>query len=120
MQAVDLWVVLDLENMGVAGNEELCRLFQQGCFGYGGIFSGITADMDHQHLYFLTGEAKFLRVYASDIIPVDIAINASQWFKGFQFISYFSGAKIPRMPDLIAIFKMFENGVIQEVMGIRQ
>jgi hypothetical protein len=35
-----------------------------------------------------------------------------------QSVSHFNGAKISRMPDFIAVFKMVENSIVKIAVGV--
>jgi hypothetical protein len=52
---------------------------QQSCLG--GIPARIAADMDHQHLQVFTGPATVLRVDRTDVVSINIAVNAGQRFE---------------------------------------
>jgi len=77
-----------------------------------GVPAGVAADVRHPHIYILAFKAQVQRVGAAYILPVDIAINTTQGFKGGQFIGQFNGAEIARVPYLVAVLEMLEYGII--------
>ena len=74
--------------------------------------------MHHQNFYFLAGERVYFRVYGADILSIYVPIYALQRFKSGQFFGQGQVTKIPRMPDLIAFFKIAEDLFIKEAMCI--
>ena len=82
MQAFYLIVIHDLEDMGVAADEELGRVGNQFRFDGGVLFRGIAADMGHEHFYSFGLPAQGLGVYGADVLSVDVAVYA---FQGAEF-----------------------------------
>jgi hypothetical protein len=118
VQAVDLIVVNDLQDMGMAIDEQLGRISCQLLFN-GRVVSGrVAADMGHVHFHVLAFPAQLFRVHAADLITVDIPIHTFERFKGFQVFRYLQGAEIARMPDLIAGDEVFEYRRVEVTMGV--
>ena len=45
--------------------------------------------MCDEYFYFFTKKTIKFRNFFADIVVINIAINASKWFEGFQLIDYF-------------------------------
>jgi ABC-type arginine transport system permease subunit len=74
--------------------------------------------MRHPNIYVFTFKTEMFGISQTDIFAIYIAINAAQRFKRSQLISQLYRTKIPGMPYLVAIFKMFKNCIIKVAMGI--
>jgi hypothetical protein len=79
---------------------------------------GITADMRHPNIHILALKTEVFGIGNSNVFSINIAIYATQWFKGGQLICQFDIPKITRMPNLVAIFKMLENCIIKITVGV--
>jgi hypothetical protein len=55
---------------------------------------------------------------ATNILSIDIAVHAFQWFETGQLFRNSGGAEIAGMPYLVAGFKMPEHRFVQEMMCI--
>lgn len=74
--------------------------------------------MRHPHIHLFAIKPQVFGIGLANVGAVNIAVNAFQWLKGSQLIGDFHIAKIAGMPNLVAVFKMFENGVIEVAVGI--
>lgn len=78
VQTTQLRVVHHFQDMGVAGNEEPGTMFLQQHPGLRRISTWITTDVDHQHFQVLARPATELGVDRTDVVSVDVAIDAGQ------------------------------------------
>lgn len=119
MQAIELVIVHDLEDMAMTANKQTRRIGLE-LFFYRWVIAGrIAADVCHINIDLFGGPSQFLGVEASDILSVDVAIYAAQRFKGGQALSQLGRAEVSCVPDLVAGVEMAEYIFIEEMMGVR-
>lgn len=118
VKALEPVVIYDLQDMRMPADKKFGRLFLQLLFDSGIITGRITADMGHEYGYSFTVPAQLFGVDAADIIAVDIAIHAFERFDGAELFGNGDGAKVARVPDLVAIGEMRGNGRIEPVVCI--
>jgi hypothetical protein len=104
--------------MGMPANEQFRGLSVNLTLNKWAIMIRITANMCHPDINLLAIETQVFRVYDPHILSVDIAINTAQGFKGSEFIGEFYVSKIAGVPYFVAVFKMFENRVVEVTVGI--
>lgn len=73
--------------------------------------------MPHHHFDSLTGKDQLFREFMPDRSIINIAVHSFEWFERLQLFCY-GRAKISRMPDLITVCKMTENGFIEVAMCV--
>ena len=78
----------------------------------------VSRDVDHHHFHTFAGENIQLRVNTSDIVTVDIAVNAAQRRYLFQFFCHFYVTEISSVPYFIAVAKIFPDLFIEPVVGV--
>jgi hypothetical protein len=118
MQAGQLFVVLDLEDMRMTGDEQSRFFLQQQCLASRAVPAWVAADMDHGNLYPFAWPYQVFREPVADIRSVDIPVYPPEGPECAEFFRKREVAEIPRMPDLIHIPEMMKNGVIQPAMSV--
>jgi len=78
----------------------------------------ITTDMCYPNIRQFTVKPQVLWHDIPDLRTIDIAVNSFQRFKGLQLFNHLQVAKIAGMPNLVAVFEMLENGVIEIAVGV--
>ena len=119
VQALQLVVIHDLQDMRMTADEKPRGVSDQLFFHRRIIAGRITADVCHIDFHFFRCPPEFLRIEAPDILSVDVAIDAPQGFEVRQALGQLSGAEISGMPYFIAGPEMTEDVVVQKMMGIR-
>jgi hypothetical protein len=79
---------------------------------------GIAADVGNPNVHILAFKAQVFRVGFADVAAIYIAVNAFKRFKRSKFISHLYIAKITGMPNFVAVFKVFKNGIVKVAVGI--
>jgi hypothetical protein len=74
--------------------------------------------MDHGNGQVFALKTHGFRVPMPQLWSIDISINAAQGFELGECIHYFDRPKVPCMPDLIYLLKMFKNFLIQVAMRV--
>jgi len=74
--------------------------------------------MRYPNIRIFTAKPQVFGKKVPDLRPIDIAVNAFQRFKGLQLFNHLQTAEIAGMPNLIALFKVFKNGVVEVAVGV--
>lgn len=82
--------------------------------------TGIAADMRYPNVHIFAIEPQVFGHQVSDLRAINIPKNRFKRFKGRKFFDDIHTAYIAGMPNLVAAIKMFENGIIQVAVGIRE
>jgi len=69
----------------------------------------IAADMRYPYVKPLTIKALMKRVALAESCAVDIAIDGTEGFEGFELVGEFDGTDISGVPDFVAFLKVFED-----------
>lgn len=117
MQAVDFLVKHHFQDMRVPADEQFGLMQVKQFSGFWIVAGRIASDMSHQYLHPLTLKREVLRKNGTYILPIDIAVNASERFELFQRFGN-TGSKVTGMPNFVAVFEMIENSFIQKAMGV--
>jgi len=104
--------------MRMAADKQLRRLSVYFTLYKRTVPAGITADMRHPDIYVFTIKSQVFGKNLADILAVNIAINTFQRFKSSESINYLHTAEIAGMPDLVAVFEMFKNRIIEVAVGV--
>ncbi len=80
--------------------------------------AGITTDMCYPNIRQFTVKPQVFGHDVPNLWPVDIAVNTLKRFKCLQLFNHLHVAEIAGMPNLIAAFKVLEDGVIEVAVGI--
>jgi hypothetical protein len=118
MQTIDLFIENYLYNMRVSTDKQSWRLSVYFTPYSRTVFSGVAAYVRHPNVYVFALKSEVLGIGFSYLFAVNIAVNPFKRLKGGQAVGHVYIAKIAGMPNLVAIFKMFENGIVQKAVGI--
>ena len=109
VQTMEFRIKDNFQDMRVAANKQLGRLDFELVPDLGFVPARITADVCHQHLYFLAKEALRFGKHPTHNMVVDVAINGFQGFKGRQAVGSFGIANVAGVPDFINRLEEAEN-----------
>lgn len=108
----------DLEDVGVAANEQPGMRCVKDLFNPGGVFAGVASDMGEKYFYALQRKNEVLRITAAQGPAVDIAENSPQGLERLQLVSHFYRADVARVPDLVAPGEVVQNSGMQVAVGV--
>ena len=108
MQQVQLLVVLNLENVAVATDEELGRTGVELVADAPIVATGISSDVRHQDVCALAVPSQFLGIHQTEVTSVAVADDSTQRTELGQPLGYFHAADVAGMPYLVALGKVFE------------
>ena len=85
----ETFVGLDLQDVRVSGNKKVGWVFTyQGPDAFV-VLSRVSADMSHPHVRATEVEPLIERMFVADFEAVDVAVDASEWFKVAQLVRHF-------------------------------
>ncbi len=113
VEALQFFIVHDLQDMRMPADEELRFVRHYFFFGFGVIPGRVAADMPDQYLYRLTVEHNLFGKIVADGCIIDIAIHTP--YQGKTCPEFFSHTRseIPGMPYFVAVSDMFKNRFIK-------
>src|SRR5690606_26645988 len=120
VEGLQLLVVHDLKNMGMATDKKCRRIPMNFLFHLRTVTAGIPANMGHPYIHLFAPKAQMLRVPRANIPPVYIAVYATKRLYGSQCIGYCHVSEISCVPYFIAVGKVLEDCVVKITVGIRQ
>lgn len=120
MKQLELAVILYLEDVAVATDEELGRTGEELIADAPVVAAGITSDMGHQHIRSLTSPSKLLRKHTTQVAAVAVADNGSQGSESSKAVGKFYGTDVARVPDLIALAEVLQVLVVPEGVSVRK
>ena len=79
-------VLLDHQQMRVAADEKIRRVFVDQLSNAWVVSPWIAAYVRHKNFYALAVESLVLRVHVPNRLIVNVSVNALEWFKGGKFL----------------------------------
>lgn len=118
VEAFQGFVVEHLQYVRVARDEEFGRMNVNLGYHLAGIFAGVSADVGHPHVHPLDGKPLVLRVAQAQFVTVDVAIDGPEGFQGLEAVGQLDRADVARVPNLVALGKIFRVTVVPPGVGI--
>ena len=113
-------VVLHLEDVRVAADEEARGPRQDAARDGGVVAAGVSADVLHQDLRAVHDEAEGLREAAPQVRPVDVAIDGAQGPEAGEAVGHLGGADVAGVPDFVARLEVPQVAVVPVAVGVRE
>jgi len=102
----------------MSADKHIGPMFSNGVQGFFGVASRATADVHHQHTHPTANLHLHLRIPQPGLGSVDISVNPHDRLMGLQYLHHRQRSDIPRMPNLIHIVQIVENGSVHIPMGV--
>ena len=109
MKQVQFFVVNDFQDVGVPADVQVGFLLLQDVPNLRQIMPWVTPDVGHVYMYVLHLEKQVLGVLQSDDMVVDIAMNSSKRFEGFELFGGFNVADVAGMPYLVNVLEEIKD-----------
>ena len=120
VQQSQTFVILHLQDVAVAGNEQLGRTSIDLLPDAGIVPAGITADVRHQHVGTFTVPAQHQWEHASQVAPVAIATYSPQGTNLLQSHGQFHRTDVAGMPYLVTLLEVLAVAVVPPTVRITQ
>ena len=120
VQQSELLVVLHLQDVRVAADEELGRTRHELPHDAAVVAAGVAAYVFHQHVYLLALEPQHLRKHAAQVAAVAVAAHGTQGPEGGQAVGQFGRADVAGVPYLVARLKVVQVAVVPVGVGVAQ
>ncbi len=78
----------------------------------------IATNVGYPYIHPFNTETIIQRVFGAHIVPINVAIDCSYGFKGFQLLNNGNVANIACMPYFINIFKVLKHLRVEVAVGI--
>lgn len=104
--------------MRVARDEELGRVYVDLRYHLAGIFAGVSADVRNPHVDPFDGKPLVLWVAQAQFVAVDIAIDSPEGFQCLEPVGQLDRADVTRVPNLVALGKIFRVTVVPPGVGV--
>ena len=120
VQGVESAVVHDLEDVGVAADEEGRRSHEESAANGGIVVAGITSDVFDEYVGSLDSEAVYRWVAQADITSVDIAVYGTEGAESFELFGHLERTNVSGVPHLVALGKVPCVAFVPMAMSVRE
>lgn len=120
VQTFQCFVIEHFQDVRVARDEELGRVYVDLRYHLAGIFAGVSADVCNPHVDSFDGKPLVLWVAQAQLVAVDIAIDRPEGFQRLEPVGQLYRADVARVPNLVALGKIFLVAVVPPGVGVGQ
>ena len=120
VEEMQLLVVLHLEDMAVATDEEGGRIGEELTGDAAVVASGIASDVGHQDRGSLAGPTEFLREHEAQVATIAVADHSTQRTEGGEAVGNFGAADVAGVPDFVALGEVLQVLVVPIGVGVAQ
>ena len=120
MEQAEGFIILHLENMGVACDEELWRTSKERGADAWVVTAGITTDMLNEHINIFALKAVQFAIHKSQITTVAVAADGTEWAESRQALSHFYRTDVAGMPYLVAGFEVMQILLVPKRVGVAE
>ena len=118
MEQPECLVVLHLQYMAVAADEELWRTGIELMADAEVVASRVAADVGQQHVSLLATEPQHLGKHSAQLGSVAVAHYSAQCPKGGQTVGNGRATDVAGVPYLVALLEIFEVAIVPVGVGV--